>query len=104
MLLLKTLSMLALVFVAVPALAGTLLPPGNYMSTLSPTFDETTAGKFESELSKIGEIQSIDAKPDTSTLHFTVKDNVQVDAGRIADAVKSIVAGTMVTEPIVDID
>jgi hypothetical protein len=79
--------------------AGTQLSAGKYMSILSPSVDEKQADKIEKQLGKIQEIGSIDVKPKDSTLHFTVKDNAQLELARVTNAVKVAVPGTAVGEP-----
>lgn len=86
---------------AAPALwaAGTMLPSGKYTAQLTPAVNEKSADTIEKQLDQIQEINAIDVKPKDSTLHFTVKDNAQVDWARITNAVKAAAPTTAVGQP-----
>lgn len=75
------------------------LTAGEYMATLTPSVTEDTADRIEAQLKTIEELTMIDVKPKDSTVHFTVKDNAQVDYAMIKDAVKKAAPHTKVGDP-----
>ncbi len=75
------------------------LTGGEYMATLTPAVTEETADRIETHLKTIQELTMIDVKPKDSTVHFTVKDNAQVDYAMIKDAVKKAAPNTKVSDP-----
>jgi hypothetical protein len=78
------------------------LTPGKYVSTLSPSVDEQSADKIEKQLKQIQEIRAIDVKPRDSSLHFTVKNNSQVDLASITHAIMNAAPGVSVSEPVLE--
>lgn len=92
-------ALLALVL-AMPAVAANEpLAEGKYMATLSPSVDEKTADKIESELGKVKGIGSVDVEPEDSSLHFTVKKDASITMENVTTALNVAAPSTTVGEP-----
>lgn len=82
--------------------ASNLLSSGKYMVNVAPPFNADVASHIQETIAKVPGIDSVTVKPGDSAIHFTVKENTQVDPSRLRDALETVDAGAVMDTPILE--
>src|SRR5581483_1812767 len=78
------------------------LSSGNYMTTISPSIKASQATKVQDQLASLKALQSATVDPNTSTVHFSVKDGQSITVADLQTAVQNAEPGASLSTPIVE--